>query len=596
MAVARNQPGNRVRNPWALMALGAITQGIGCHDAPPDSPASCVSREFTVSDACEGRQFERLRPPASADTEVGHFMPEGLPFHAHNSGGGAVLEDLDGDGWLDLVVSNGISAPSLSWNQGNSWTTCTGSLGAERTLDPDGDPHPTSLGVFATGVSTADVDNDGDFDIFVARRGRDHLWVNIGDRKFEEMSDAFGLGADESASSAGYWADFNGDGRLDLFVTKLPELAPFNVAEAAPAGARLWIGSPSGFVESDDPEVTGLSQLGSALAAALVDFDSDGDIDIFLTQEFAELHGGHRLLLNAGPDAAGQPRFVRHELGDWRKSPQSPMGIALFFSAEGWPELFITNLVTTPPGREVYLQFPPSLEISDRAEALAAQTLGLSGSRTSSWGALAWDVDLDGDRDLYVALGQLRSAFDFDLAPEFFRPGRPDQPNAFLRREATGFVEVPDSCAMSRGSSRGLARGDIDRDGCEDLVVVELDRSVTLLRNRCGASQPDDIGPHRARWLGLRLWSMVGPRDATGARVTLHSDPPQHALVSGCVEAAHSCSTRELHFGLGATTADTADLSIDWPSGCTETRRALALDRRHTLTEPTACPPEPDQH
>lgn len=477
---------------------------------------------------------------AQAGSGAIHHIRSNLPYYLRNLGGGVVMEDLDGDGDLDLYVSNGDGAKTLLLNHGDgTFDEAAAHAGADF---PDDWTH---------GVSAADFDDDGDQDLLLLNRGQSRLLRNRGDATFEDVTDQMGLTGLANAAGAS-WADLDGDGKLDLLIAVLADgFSPLENKIDARA-SHLYRNDGTRFVEVATP-----FPAGSSYIAPLVDLDDDGRVDLLLTEEFGELTGGNHLYRNQGgwsfeDVSAGSPIV-------W---PYAPMGAAVLdLDADGHPDLFMTNLWNAQPGGEVLVRNAGQMSFSVASTDAHAITMSLDPARTASWGTVAFDLENDGDDDLYVVYGHLEAADDFDFAPSAYPPLRTGQPNALLRNTGGAFELTGGTCAEEQGRGRGVAAGDLDGDGCLDLYVVNEEGPARQLRNRC-----DKAG----RLLELRLTGTHGNRDAVGAKVQVTAGGrTQVKWVLAGSTSVFSAPPKRLYFGLGND--DSATVKIRWPDGVEQT-------------------------
>ena len=180
------------RRSWAVtLLLFTVTASACTQSEPPNAAPSTTSTAQmdiedvsgiddtpyqTQTDACrtnETRHFDD-HTVASLVRQV-HQFPNDVSFHERSTGGGIVLEDLDGDRDLDLVLTDGRGVNGIFFNDGQG----TFLKGANRGVAYPGD--------FTVGLSAADYDNDGDTDLLILNRGPDRLLRNDGGGRFEDV-------------------------------------------------------------------------------------------------------------------------------------------------------------------------------------------------------------------------------------------------------------------------------------------------------------------------------------------------------------------------------------------------------------------------
>ena len=179
-----------------LISLSGL--GFGCsQSASPSSesvPETVEAAEDTTAFRSQTAACLDDGPTAFNDYTVEsrlrhvHSFPTGVTFHERSTGGGAVLEDLDGDGDLDLALTDGRGQNQLFLNDGT---------GRFETAQDQGLSYP---GDFTVGLSAADYDNDGDTDILVLNRGPDRLLQNDGAGRFTDVTPGSGLTASRAST------------------------------------------------------------------------------------------------------------------------------------------------------------------------------------------------------------------------------------------------------------------------------------------------------------------------------------------------------------------------------------------------------------
>ncbi|MEX2448621.1 MAG: CRTAC1 family protein [Solirubrobacterales bacterium] len=498
--------------PLAGLAVGAV-----------------LSLTFSAVDANTAPVTHRFRDVAVAHGIV--TRQRGLPPCGLNAAGVA-WGDVEGDGDLDLFLPRQLASNQL-WVQGPSGD-----------FEERGRAAGVDLGDLATSAAFADYDNDGDQDLFVGANGPDHLYKNLGNGTFSEVTFLSGTSDLGQASSAA-WADYDGDGRLDLHVAN-----GFNcAADPSPAPNRLYRNAGGDRFEDVSALLPARPASGVTLDALWLDFDRDGDQDLYLGNDNLN-ERGNALLANSGG------RF--HDVSQTAGADLSrfTMGVAAG-DVDGDGNL---DLVSTDIGREALLLSGGAGRFDERATEAGFGRERAGGAESITWGTVLADFDNDTDLDAYSAAGALGL-------------GSKPQDDALYENLGEGGFRPLTVSAPRAG--RTVAPADWDGDGDVDLAVAQLDGPLLLLENR---------GPRSAHWLELRLLGRVAPRDACGARVILRAAGRRQVRAVEC-----RAGDRAVHFGLEGESR-IESVRVEWPSGRRQVLRSLRADRLLRVVEPRARP------
>jgi enediyne biosynthesis protein E4 len=494
-------------------------------------------------------------------------------------GGGVGMIDYDADGDLDLFFANG-----------DPWDGAP--PGASRLYRNDGDFHFSDvtsasgidLKAAAAGVAVGDVDRDGRDDLFVSGFGGNTLWHNLGNGKFEEIGQAAGVSEGGIGASAAF-ADLDADGDLDLFVCayitwddKAKELS----RKGGMFRGQKVIFGPRGFefafdtlfanrvaetgrLEFEDvTTAAGLAHARSyALGVVASDIDDDGDVDLYVANDSE----ANSLFVNDGKMHFVDRAAESGTAYDMTGKAQAGMGVdCRDVDGDGADDLFVTNF--SHDYNTLYRNLGNGFfeDASRRYGLIEPSFLMLA------WGCALFDGDLDGDVDLVVANGHVFP--NMDSTPLNTRYAQPNQ--LFENVDGQAFVEVPEPFVPTVPAvSRGLAVGDLDGDGREDLVFTRINGPPSLLRNesRTGSS------------VVLHLVGTTSNSNAIGARIEAVVDGGRPRVLRVLGGGSYqSASSLDVVIGLGSAKA-CRSLSIRWPSGSTQTLGPVQAGQRIVVHE-----------
>src|SRR6266496_4063521 len=498
---------------------------------------------------------------------------------------GIGLIDYDNDGWLDIFIINGAASPSLKKespkyynriyhsNHDGTFTDVTEKAG----LFGEG---------YDMGVAVGDFDNDGWEDIYVASVTKNHLYHNNGDGTFTDVTDKAGVGSpmykgQKMWSAAAGWVDYNYDGKLDLFVSNYCRWE-VNKDPMCLGGGRLRAYCHPKFYEplpstlyrnngdgtfTDVSDETGISKkLGKGMGIGFNDYDGDGFMDIFVTNDNMPNSLFHNLKGKAFEEIAMDAGVAYSENG----KAVSGMGIEFRdFDNDGLPDIWhtATELETFPlfrnRGAGIFV------DVTGRS-GLARPTLEMSG-----WSNGAADFDNDGLKDLFVARGNV-----LDNIAEFSNRTYGEPNSIFRNLGKMTFEDVTAQTGTDMQLSepyRGAVIGDLFNDGHMDIVVTVLNGRARILRN---------VTSNGDNWVEFKLVGTKSNKMAIGAqfKVTTDDGNSQYDIVSTSAGFGASRDPRA-HFGLGSFKT-VKQLEIHWPSGVRQVLKDLPANRIHRVEEP----------
>jgi enediyne biosynthesis protein E4 len=512
-----------------------------------------------------------------------HIAAPEAHYVIDSTSGGSGLFDCDDDGRLDIVLINGSTVERLR-DGGDPMVTLYHQEPDGTFKDITKDAGLTRKG-WGMGVAVADYDNDGKLDLFVTGYTGSALYHNLGNCKFEDVTDKAGVGGSGFMTGAA-WGDYDRDGYVDLFVSRYSHL-----------------------------DLNNLPQFGS--------------------NKFCRFKG---ILVQCGPwGLEGESDFLYHNRGDGTFEEVSVKagvhddigyyGLGVMwvdYDDDGWPDLLVANdsvpnylyhnnhngtftdvgmltgVALSGEGMELgnmgvdwgdydhsgrlsffvthFEEQPNSLYRNMGAKGFDdvswTSGVGQPSYPYVGWGTAFFDMDNDTWLDLFVANGHVYPQIDqIDVGPRYKEPMLLHRNN----RDGT-FDEVSKEAglqAMPLKSRRGAAFGDIFNNGNIDIVVLNVGEQPSVLLN----ANRDPY--HRV------LFKLIGTksnRAAIGARVTIRSaGVKQFSEVRGGASYLSQNDLR-LHFGLG-TASKMESVEIRWPSGATETLQNVPADAIYTIVE-----------
>jgi len=482
----------------------------------------------------------------------------GRKYIVETMGGGVAWLDYDGDGLLDAYLVNGAPLP------GSPPTEPPRNLLYKNRDDGTFTDVTNRAGVgdtgYGLGCAAADVDNDGDTDLYVTNFGSNVLYRNDGDGTFTDVTGAAGVGHAGFSTGCAF-ADLDNDGFVDLFVANYVELdlaaRPECQQNAIPAYCRpedypaardtLYRNNGDGTF-TDVSDAAGITQSGRGLGVVWADFDGDRLPDVFVAND----RMANFFYRNRGDGSFEEVGEMTGLAYNEHGYSESGMGVAAGdYDGDGAADLFVTNYqaqTNTLYRNEGVAGF---WDVTNRAG------LGESSLLTLAWGTEFADVDNDGDLDLLIANGHLEPDIE-----AFEQVGTYRQPNQLYRNAGDGRLsDVPLARGVQTpGSSRGLAVADYDNDGDADILVGNIGESPSLLRNGWEAGNA---------WIGVSLVGVESNRGGIGARITVTAGGRTQARDVRSGGSYLSGSDRRALFGLADAEVAHA-LTIEWPSGAVD--------------------------
>jgi hypothetical protein len=513
----------------------------------------------------------------------------GNKYYPELFGGGVAVLDIDADLWPDLLFVNG-----KDWQSGGR----PARHGLYRN-NRDGTFRDVTAGsgldtanLYGMGATVADYDNDGRDDLFLTSVEGGRLFHNQGNGRFADVTEKAGIRNSDFAVSAA-WLDYDRDGLLDLFIGNYVLWSAASEVTCAQDGVKGYCGPDSykprapklyrnrGGGRFDDVTAsTGLdAATDKAMGVAVLDYNGDGWPDIFVGSDRVPA----KLLRNDG-----KGRFVDEALNagvalSESGAARANMGVdAADYDRSGRPHILVGNFINEMLGLYHNRDGAQFVDVAPRSEVGRASLLAVT------WAVFFLDYDLDGFLDLFALNGGTDESQAMDSR------ARLSQPPLMLRNRGNGTFENVSTLLGADFNrpimGRGAAYLDFDGDGDLDVAAVTLNGPAYLFRND-GTSN---------NWLQVRLAGSTSNRNGIGASVRVFSASGTQAQVVRSGSSYASQSDLALTFGLGRDAAVTS-VEVTWPSGKIQkvggiaAKRLVVIDeaRGLQLNARPAAPPSP---
>ena len=586
---------------WLLLFLLAI---VACQDQEDSNGEPAVDHSsFALLD--------------SAQTGVGFINQvqdrndfNGLTYRNFYNGGGVAIGDINNDDLPDLFFTANLGANRLYLNKGDfSFEDITATAGVSGTR------------AWSTGVTMADVNADGLLDIYVCNSGdvsgdnkQNELFINQGDLTFREMSAEYGLNNSGFSTQASFF-DYDLDGDLDCYLLnnsfKDPEKIELfrSMRDEADelGGDKLYRNDGDAFTDVTSEAGIYSSAIGFGLGASIGDINADFLPDIYVSNDFWERD---YLYINQGDGTFSEELIDRISYC----SISSMGGDIADINNDGHPEIISTDMLAADNYRlKAMSAFDPyhledikyranyhyqiaqnCLHLND-GEGNFQEIAMLSGVAATdwSWGALFFDFENDGYKDLFVSNGLQRDLMYLDfrdymadrgidgmiaqdkpldyIALTAEMPSNPLANFAFSNQGGLNFSNTTSKLGLAQPSfSNGSAYGDLDGDGDFDLVVNNVNEAAFIYRN--GAEQTKN------RFLKIKFEGPEKNPFGVGAHVRIHLENQELVNENYNSRGFQSSVEPSLLFGLGDVNT-IEKLIITWPGGRVQELSGVEADQ-----------------
>lgn len=536
------------------------------------------------------------------------------------NGGGVAIGDIDNDGLDDIYFTGNRQSNKLYRN-----------LGGLKFEDITEESGVAGQKAWSTGVSMADINGDGYLDLYVCNSGdidgddkQNELFINNGDGTFSEKAKEFGL-ADQGFSTHAAFFDFDRDGDLDVYLlnNSYKAIGEFNLRinerpKRDPVGGdKLYRNDGGQFVDiSEEAGIYG-SVIGFGLGVTVGDINDDNWPDIFISNDFFERD---YLYVNNGDGS-----FAEVLEGNIRSISAASMGADMAdINNDMRPDIFVTDMLPEPDERlkqvttfeswdkhqyalqnGYHYQYSRNMLHLNNGDGSFSEVGRLAGIEATdwSWGALFFDMDNDGLKDLFVANGIYQDLTDLDYLNFIAN----EEVQAKITAGGTDFEAltdpipinpIPNYAYQNQGDlkfenkahvwglgtpvhSNGSAYGDLDNDGDLDLVVNNVNAFSNIFENKANEVKASN------HYIKFNLKGEEQNVFAVGAKIEITAGDDHYYIEQMPIRGFQSTVGTKPVVGLG-THQMIDNIKVSWPNGKVTLLTDIAADQELTLSQAEA--------
>ncbi|MBA3647345.1 MAG: VCBS repeat-containing protein [Chitinophagales bacterium] len=594
-----------------------------------DFPAADSSK-FDKTDGNSGKMFDILTGTSTGINFINQlkfgFLQDNNLYVNYYNGGGVGVMNVNGDSLPDLYFSGNQVPDAVYINEGNMHF---------KDISANSGIFQKNKG-WSTGVSVADVNNDGYDDIYVCRsRWKDSLsnllYINKGNNTFTEVGKQYGVDCPDCYTMGAVFFDYDNDGDLDLYVKNHPsdwiERMRFNNLEKVEKGTnqsdKFYRNDGNGHF-TDMSKQAGINNHGYGLAVCAADLNDDGWQDIYGCNDFAMYD--YVYMNNKNGTFADESRNILN------KTSMFSMGVDIAdFNNDGFQDIVtadmrfnysyvrrsfalglrrneFNNMTTSGYG---YQYVKNTLQLNN-GDGTFSEIANLAGTDATdwSWGPLFADFDNDGWKDVFIPNGYYRwlnvderelyqamkdatrrkDSVAYNKLYKMVNKKKLEDPDfIFKNNHDLTFTDESQTWGINLPNiNHGAAFADLDKDGDLDLIVSNTDRTPFIYRN----NEEKLVGNN---WIEFDFKGESKNLNAIGAKVHIWSNSGMQFGEHHVVRGYQSSSENFMHFGL-AKDDSVKRVVVEWPDGKTEELFNLKVNQLIALNYKNATNRKIDLH